>query len=104
MDRNDGARHLDASDDRIEVTCNIDENGEEQVLVQHMSFGQGIGWYAQKTLRLEPSEIRALMRALSLHRRPGNGRSEAKRSRRPAGGATSQESTAEILRFPTVDS
>jgi len=35
-----------------------------QVVLRDMSFGEGIGWYTQKTIRLDPEQVDALMRAL----------------------------------------
>jgi len=49
---------------RIEVVVTRDEDGRRQVLVQDMSFGSGIGWYIQKTLRLDPEHVDALLRSL----------------------------------------
>jgi hypothetical protein len=49
---------------RIEVTVSSSADGRRQVVLQDLSFGSGIGWYAQKTIRLDPQQVEALMGAL----------------------------------------
>ena len=45
-----------AKDDqrRIEVRVETDDDGRRQVVLEDLSYGPGIGWYVQKTIRLDP--------------------------------------------------
>lgn len=49
---------------RVDVVVAEDENGRRQVVLRDLSLGHGVGWYAQKTIRLDPEQVDALMRAL----------------------------------------
>jgi hypothetical protein len=53
-----------SDDRRIEVTEVIDEHGISQVLVQDLRHGAGVGWYVQRTIRLDRAEVDALLRKL----------------------------------------
>jgi hypothetical protein len=53
---------------RIDVRVELDEAGRKQIILQDLSYGPGIGWYAQKTIRLDPEQLEALMGALSCAR------------------------------------
>ena len=55
---------------RIEVTVLRNVDGTRRVVLQDLSFGQGIGWYAQKTIRLDPEQADALLKALCCTREP----------------------------------
>ena len=58
--------HPEASDDqrRVEVRVETDNDGRRQVILEDFSYGPGIGWYVQKTIRLDPQQVDALMGAL----------------------------------------
>ncbi len=97
MDRDLGA------DRRIDVDVVMDEAGNRQVVLEDMSFGTGVGWYAQKTIRLDSEQVRALMRALCTCRQVAldsraapNGQDPRDVSPRLADGARD----AKILAFP----
>ena len=52
------------SNRRVEVSVTVDSAGERQVLLQDMSFGKGIGWYTEKSVRLDSKQVDALLRSL----------------------------------------
>jgi hypothetical protein len=52
------------NDRRLEVQVAHDEAGRRQVVLQDLSWGSGVGWYVQKTLRLDPEHVEALLGAL----------------------------------------
>ena len=54
----------DGDDRRIEVAVTHEPDGRRQVVMRDLSYGPGIGWYAQKTIRLDPEQVDALMREL----------------------------------------
>lgn len=57
---------------RIEVNRILNDDGSSVVLVQDMSYGPGVGWYPQKTIRLDDAQVSALLRKLCCaRRRPG---------------------------------
>ena len=58
--------HPEANDDqrRVEVRVETDNDGRRQVILEDFSYGPGIGWYVQKTIRLDPQQVDALMGAL----------------------------------------
>ena len=57
---------------RIEVNRILNDDGSSVVLVQDMSYGPGVGWYPQKTIRLDDAQVNALLRKLCCaQRRPG---------------------------------
>ena len=49
---------------RVEVRVESDDEGRRQVILEDFSYGPGIGWYVQKTIRLDPQQVDALMGAL----------------------------------------
>ncbi len=49
---------------RVEVRVETDDDGRRQVILEDFSYGPGIGWYVQKTIRLDPQQVDALMGAL----------------------------------------
>jgi hypothetical protein len=61
-----GQLHPGANDDqrRVEVRVETDDDGRRQVILEDFSYGPGIGWYVQKTIRLDPQQVDALMGAL----------------------------------------
>ena len=46
------------------MSVTVDSAGERQVLLQDMSFGNGIGWYTEKSVRLDSKQVEALLRSL----------------------------------------
>ena len=55
---------------RVEVAVTRTADGRRKVLLRDLSHGQGIGWYAQKTIALDPEQVDALVRALCCARSP----------------------------------
>lgn len=55
---------------RVEVAVTQDEQGRRQVLLQDLSYGPGVGWYVQRTIRLDPEQVDALVRSLCCARQP----------------------------------
>jgi hypothetical protein len=53
----------------LEVAVCTDSQGERKVELRRLSWGEGIGWYYQQTLCLDPSEAEGLLGALKGHRR-----------------------------------
>jgi len=49
---------------RFEVEVEHDDKGERRVVLRDMSWGPGVGWYVQKTLRLDAAQVDALLGAL----------------------------------------
>lgn len=86
--------HLEGSSphERIEVTSGKGENGQPTVVLTHQSWGEGIGWYAQSSVTLEPNQFEQLKRAMCLPNSP---------TRRTS--PTADEGPR-IIRFPTGQS
>lgn len=55
---------------RIEVEIESLPGGGREVVLRDLSYGPGIGWYAQKTIRLDAEQADALRRALCCARAP----------------------------------
>ncbi len=59
--------------DEAEVTLEValvhDETGDACIELRHLVWGKGLGWYRQKTLRLEARAAHSLLRALGQVRR-----------------------------------
>ena len=55
-----------AKDDqrRVEVRVETDDDGRRKVIIEELSYGPGIGWFVQKTIRLDARQVDALMGAL----------------------------------------
>lgn len=53
---------------RVEVIVEQKDDGRREVLVQDLSFGAGVGWYVQKTMRLDPEQVEALLKSLCVAR------------------------------------
>jgi hypothetical protein len=78
--RNSSQRHFtrreipqDDPSRKVEVLVSEGETGRREVLLRDLSFGQGIGWFVQKTIRLDPEQVNALLRALCCTRQPRPG-------------------------------
>ena len=68
----------DTDQRRVEVRVESDDDGRRQVILEDFSYGPGIGWYVQKTIRLDPQQVDALMGALCCAKQ------ESQRPRNPA--------------------
>ena len=67
---------------RIEVALIHRDGAAPEVLLQDLSYGPGLGWYAQKTIRLDREQAEALLKALCCARQAvGPGRQGACRLR-----------------------
>jgi len=49
---------------RFDVQTIDSADGRREIVLQELSWGEGIGWYVQKTLHLDSQEVDALMGAL----------------------------------------
>jgi hypothetical protein len=49
---------------RVEVSISHDAAGKRIVSLEDLSYGPGVGWYVQKTIRLDPEQVDALLRSL----------------------------------------
>ena len=54
---------------RLEVALGPDVQGGRTIELRHLSWGDGVGWYCQQTLRLEPREAEELLWTLKGSRR-----------------------------------
>lgn len=54
----------DENEHVIEVVA-VEEDGRNRYEIRLLSFGEGIGWYVQKTLPLDSNQAKALGRILS---------------------------------------
>lgn len=52
-------------DDQIIEVVVVEEDKNIRYEIRLLSFGEGIGWYVQKTLPLDPTQARALAETLS---------------------------------------
>ena len=90
----------DESNRRVEVTITVDSTGERQVILQDMSFGNGIGWYTEKSVRLDSKQVEALLRSLCACRQhPSTAPVEPRMDR---GVEAEDGGAATILTFPSV--
>jgi hypothetical protein len=46
------------------VSISHDASGNRIVCLEDLSYGPGVGWYVQKTIRLDPEQVDALLRSL----------------------------------------
>ena len=84
-----------AEDDqrRIEVRVETDDDGRRQVVLEDLSYGPGIGWYVQKTIRLDPEQVDALMGSLCCAKQ------ESRRQRKFSGNKISTNTAERILQL-----
>ena len=54
----------DGADVTLEAALTHTDANEVCVELRHLAWGKGLGWYRQKTLRLEAPAARALLQAL----------------------------------------
>ena len=78
---------------RIDVRVELDDAGRRQTIIQELSYGPGIGWYAQKTIRLDPEQLEALLGALSCARQECRRMGNRARNNRKAGHSADSLST-----------
>ena len=96
----------DESNRRVEVSLTVDSTGERQVLLRDMSFGNGIGWYTEKSVRLDSKQVEALLRSLCACRQhPSTVPSSSSSSSSPTQpdcGAVKDGGDTKILTFPSI--
>ena len=78
---------------RIEVRVETDDDGRQQVILEDLSYGPGIGWYVQKTIRLDARQVDALMGALCCAKQ------ESRRQRKFSGNKISTNTAERILQL-----
>ncbi len=84
---------------RIEVNRVFEEDGSSYVLLQDMSFGPGVGWYPQKTIRLDGEQVEALLKKLCCEHKSNKAQKED--LVRPENWTqTESRSTAQVINFP----
>ena len=49
---------------RLEVVLGLDSQKERTLELRRLSWGEGVGWYCQQTLRLDPKEAENLLLTL----------------------------------------
>jgi hypothetical protein len=64
VERRDTKDRSRREDRRIEVQVILGPDGQRQVILQDLSHGPGVGWYVQKTIRLDREQVDALLREL----------------------------------------
>jgi hypothetical protein len=79
-------------DRKIEVVLE-QRDGEDVVALRHSVWTEGLGWCAQKTIRLDAEQLDELHRAVTVARHRVN------RRRGEAGQAVG---TAQVIRLPTL--
>lgn len=60
---------------RLEVAMCMEAQGERTLELRRLSWGDGVGWYCQQTLRLDPHEAESLFWALRGNQRQWRDRS-----------------------------
>jgi len=58
------AREVELPGRRVEAIVSETPGGRRQVVVQDLSYGPGVGWYVQKSIRLDAEQVEALLGAL----------------------------------------
>ncbi len=91
----------DESNRRVEVSLTVDSTGERQVLLRDMSFGNGIGWYTEKSVRLDSKQVEALLRSLCACRQHPS-TAPAASSTQPDCGVGGDGGDTKILTFPSI--
>ena len=85
---------------RVEVNRVFEEDGSSYVLLQHMSFGPGVGWYPQKTIRLDGEQVEALLKKLCCEHKSNKAQKED--LVRPENWTqTESTSSAQVINFPS---
>lgn len=84
---------------RIEVNRIFAEDGTSHVLVQDMSYGPGVGWYPQKTIRLDGEQVEALLQKLCCEHSSQRGRKTPLVQAENWAAATPEDG-AEVIPFP----
>ena len=80
---------LPSEDDRTQVVL-CQHDGRSHVELRQQSFGEGVGWFTQNTVRLDPAQIAGLRGALGVG------------SRRCPAPLVSAESSPHVLRFESA--
>lgn len=51
-------------EEKVEVLVNRGQGSKGEIFLRVLSWGEGIGWYPQKTIQLDPRQLRALQTLL----------------------------------------
>ena len=92
---------LSAQDDtqRLEVVLLSQSGGESRLQLRQQSWGDGVGWFTQSSVELEPQQLAALKMTL------GTVPAKARRQTAPmSGGPASMPGTNGALRLVQADS
>jgi len=66
-----------AGERRLEVRVVPSAGGAGEVVLEDLSWGSGVGWFVQKSIRLDRAQVDALLGALCCARRPDCARNVA---------------------------
>jgi hypothetical protein len=58
------------AEERVVVVLVHSHTGETRAVLRQQNWAAGIGWYDQKSLALDPSQLRQLKAALGCHSHP----------------------------------
>ena len=99
-------RNAELQGRRVEVVVTDSTDGRRQVELRDLSYGPGIGWYTQKTIRLDPEQVEALMGSLCCAKQSCAKRRSA--TQRPAqecchGSSAAQPSRARIIQIAELN-
>jgi len=83
----------------VEVAISYDAAGKRVVALEDLSYGPGVGWYVQKTIRLDPEQVDALLRSLCCARQASPCGGPGCRSEQPVDRPVQLEA-GKILRGP----
>ncbi len=64
-----GTVETDDGHSRLEVVLSPNDKGKSALELRRLSWGRGVGWYRQHTLRLDPTEAEVLLHTLRTSRR-----------------------------------
>ena len=73
---------------RLDLVLSPNDEGEPALELRRLSWGKGVGWYRQHTLRLDPAEAEVLLHTL--------------RTSRSAWREGPQAPSGKVIPFPTV--
>lgn len=86
------------------MTLTADGSGGRQVVLKDLSFGTGVGWYVEKSIRLDATQLEALMRSLCACRQHPSTRPVENVTREGRRGTAPTEQDAKIVAFPELRS
>lgn len=66
--------------ERVALVMLTSSDGASQIEMRQQSFSEGIGWFTQSSVRLEPQQVADLRNALGVVARPDSPASASRRS------------------------